>query len=382
MNKKKYYIKHPLIRFVFTLADFIGNFTNLIRSNHKSGNGTDFNPNKILLIQLDKIGDIVLSTPAVEALRSSFPKANIDFLSSCETDKLLINNPNLNKIVVFDSILFNFKRLRILHVFKNILLLKKLRAESYDILIDLRADIRSIFIMWLIGGKRRISQEIRSGGFLLTDIAPYKGINHETRRKLDIVEYISGKKWCKVPAKQVYYDAVDKEYVDSLLRSYNADAYAVIHATAGWRYREWPGEYFLKTSKWIKNNLNIKVFWVGSRNEWRNLEKFIHDEEGIHNLSGKLTLNQLAYLLKNTRLFIGNDSGVMHIADSFEIPVIALFGPNDPVRYGPTGKNAEVIYRKVKCSPCSQTACNLRPNCMERITVDEVISAIKKLMAA
>ena len=99
----------------------------------------------------------------------------------------------------------------------------------------------------------------------------------------------------------------------------------------------------------------------------------------IQNLAGKTNLKELCYLLKEASLFIGVDSGVMHLASSFDIPVVGIFGPTDPFYVGPQNRRSRVVREKMECSPCYLKGCEERP-CMKNLDVQRVLEACEELL--
>ena len=99
----------------------------------------------------------------------------------------------------------------------------------------------------------------------------------------------------------------------------------------------------------------------------------------IQNLSGKTNLKELCYLLKEASLFVGVDSGVMHLASSFDIPVVGIFGPTDPFYVGPQNRRSRVVREKMECSPCYLKGCEERP-CMKNLDVQRVLEACEELL--
>lgn len=383
--KQRYQIKHKSIAFVFKVINFIGYSYYYLSLRFLFRRPLVKNPKKILTIQLDGIGDVLLSTPAIKELKNNFPNAKIDVLVADHSKEILILNPNIDKVIIYNSILLYKKYRSFKQLMKNLSLISKLKGRNYDVIIDLRADIRSILVAWLIGGKNRISQDIRSGGFLLTHTVPYKGLVHEVERKLDIIKFITKREIENEPKLETYWQKNDEQRIKKILERKNIKNFVIIHPLVPWKPREWPKERFAKVADWIIENKDLDIIFVGSKEEKEEINEIISlmktkKKQKAHNFASLVTIKQLAALIKKAKLFLGNDSGIMHIADAVEIPLIALFGPQDPRRYGPISKNSRVIYHKVPCSPCSQTKCKLEPSCMERIRLEEVIQVINSIL--
>lgn len=385
---EKYQIKNRRVSVAFSVINFCGGIYSCLSLQKFRKKQLLNNPQKILIIQLDGLGDVILSTPAIAELRRNFPNTRVDCLLASFSAEILSLNENVNNLIVYDSGMFYRRYRNIKQMLRNYSVIRRLRKEKYDIIIDLRSDIRSIFVSWLIGGVNRISQDIRSGGFLLTHVVPYTGIKHETERKLDIIRFLSGKSYRGVPRLEIKWSLDDEQIVNTLLDSKKIKNYIVIHANAGWKPQEWPASKFATVSQYIIDTLNLEVIFVGSQHDVNDINSIIDTIHGInsvyinriHNFAGLLTIRQLAYLLGNSKLFLGIDSGVAHVASAVDAKVVVLFGAQDPRRYGPLSQCSNVIYHKLPCSPCAHTKCTSNNSCMDSISVDEVIGEINTLV--
>jgi heptosyltransferase-2 len=151
--------------------------------------------------------------------------------------------------------------------------------------------------------------------------------------------------------------------------------------------KEWPPERFKELIPRLqqeKSPGNVEILLFGSAKEREKISKIADggDSIHIHNLAGQLSLRQAIVAISFCRLFISNDSGLMHIASGFNLPLIALFGPTRPHKTGPLNKNSRVLHHPVACAPCLYRDCPLNPGnhaCMKAITVDEVLDAIRQL---
>lgn len=349
-----------------------------------------FHPKTVLVLQLDEIGDVLLSTPALHLLRQIYPKAKIIVAARRAGYEILLGNPNMDQLVLVDLPRFSATTAQMPADIKKIKqalpTVKSQLPASMDLGIDLRADLRTIYLLKKLGARQRISQSIRGGGFWLTHIVPYLGLRHEVERKMGIIHYLDPT--VPLPSNlrlEIAVNTDNKRRAGEILAQNGVeitDKYVVFHPFAGWKPKEWPADRFVQIAKYLVADYHQKVVVIGSAGEKEAAEK-IACAVGVSavNLAGQVDLKATAAIIAGAKLFIGNDSGPMHMACAVQTPVIALFGQNTPKRYGPWQNKNVTIYHPVECSPCAQTSCSRQPRCMEMISVDEVKTAISKLLS-
>lgn len=349
----------------------------------------DFKPKNILVLQLDEIGDVLLSTPALRLLRQLYPGAKIIVAVRRPGYEILAGNPNIDQLLLVDLPRFSAETAKMPADLKKIKqalpVIKSKLPGMIDLGIDLRADLRTIYLLKKLGAKQRISQSIRGGGFWLTQIAPYLGLQHEVERKIGIIHYL--RPAASLPSNlrlEIAVNTDNKRQAGEILAQNGvkmADKYTVFHPFAGWKPKEWPADRFVQIAMYLGTDYHQKVVIIGSAAEREAAEKITRAAGGSTvNLAGWADLKTMAAIIAGAKLFIGNDSGPMHIACAVQTPVIALFGQNTPRRYGPWQNKNITIYHPVECSPCPQTSCSRRPRCMEIISVDEVKEAIGRIL--
>ncbi|MCX5712878.1 MAG: glycosyltransferase family 9 protein, partial [Candidatus Omnitrophica bacterium] len=304
------------------------------------------NPKSILVVRLDHIGDFVCTTPLFKNIKSRFPEAKITALINSASKDLAYRNPNIDKVITFSP--FYLKRGERSSTFKGLMrVAKDVRNIGFDLGIEPRGDLLSILIMWLGGVKYRIGYGITGGGFLLNKMCRYDESKHVVDRNLALLEALD------IPAPdrsaEVYFNEKDEDEVMRLLRPvpeersdewYRArnDNFVVLHPFAGARAKEWPKENFQNLINRIKKD-GRDVLLIGSANDEGRYENVI-------DLRGKLTLPQLACLIKKTGLFVGLDSGPANIAAALNVPsVIICSGTNAPQLWIPNNPNVKFIYK-------------------------------------
>ena len=319
------------------------------------------NPKKILVVMLDALGDLLLSTPAIHALRAAYPKIRIDVVVDPAFD-VFENHPMIDNCYYYRAAWLHSFIDRLKWIVQNHKTARALRKIKYDLVIDLRAEYYTLKSSFFFNGKQLVSQTIRNGGFFLDVKAPDNGLQHEAERKLSIIEYISNQKASHYPIEYYYPKKITAKKFKNLRTLYKLGKYIVVHPFSTWEQRAWPIEEFAKFINWVIKKYGYKCVIIGSANEAPKasvLERMVHNKNLI-NLIGQASLPMTAEIIRNAEVFIGNDSGPLHLASAVQNNIIALFGPNIPLRYGPWQRsNSKVLHHQLPCCPCPQTTCKV-----------------------
>jgi len=330
-------------------------------------------PNKILIVRTDRLGDVVLSTPVINNLRLAFPEAHITFICRPYTRGALEGNPKLDEVIVYDkygkqkslwaSIMFSFY----------------LRKKKFDLVFILHPTNRAHLMTFLAGIPERIGWDKKLSILLTKRIKHLKqeGNKHELEYTLDLL------KGAGIPIKDrdTYFPIIPSARirVEQLLKSKGVnqgDEFIVIHPSASCASKRWPEENFQAAIKLLKSKLGFKIVVVTSQGEREFGERLVN-EAGVIDLRGDLNIPELGALLKQTALFISNDSGPVHIADSFNTPVISIFGRGDsglsPMRWGPRGDMSACFHKDIGCIECLAHNCRKGFICLSEITPQEVV---------
>jgi len=322
-------------------------------------------PKRILVIQLWGIGETILALPAIKALKQKY-----------EVDVLCTNR---NKDVFYGQGV-NLKEIK-LNIF-SIDFFCLLNFHKYDLVIDMEEYLNISALIAFFVGRYRIGYSHHVRSLLYSKTTEYNDKQHIALTFLDLVKVLGVKYDLKklIPLK---YSKQDKIKVDSLIKRLKLKKIVGITpgAAESSKSRMWPKERFAK----LADKLDYDVVFVGAGYE----KKLIDDVQSLmtkksNNLAGKLSLRQSFYLISKCKLFISNDTGPMHVAAAIGVKTIGLFGPNTPVRFGAFGNVS--LYHKLKCSPCINVhkgqvpECKFDDNkCMQKITVEEVLKAVKKI---
>lgn len=349
---------------------------------------------KILIIKPSSLGDIIHSLPFLKAIKNTFPDACIEWVVSKNLKEILETNPLIDRLIVFDK--DSWKRLKNLpDTLKEIAgLVKTLKANKYDAVIDLQGLLRSGIITFFAPSPVKIGfKHAREGSSFFYNRKIQVGSDlHAVDKCLEIAKAVKqgfGVGSDRLDSEDqglgkvefpLYIDTKAKENVEGLLGGIAEEGYVVVMPSARWETKKWPAENFSR----LISKLRIQCVLSGSSADKNVAQEVIDSSTGsIINLCGKTNLKELVALIAGAKVVVSNDSGPMHIAAALGVPVIALFGPTDPVKTGPYGwqgnKNLKVIRTLISCSPCFRKKCK-DPLCMKNISVEQVFEGMKEYL--
>ncbi|MBI3608040.1 MAG: putative lipopolysaccharide heptosyltransferase III [Nitrospirae bacterium] len=335
-----------------------------------AGNGA---PRRILIVKLRYLGDVVLLSPVVRALREAYPAAEIGALVNAGTEAMLDGNPNVDRIFIRGRSWRG--QLRLVH---------DLRAFRPDLAIDLTDGDRAALLTRLSGAPRRLgfNDEGRWRGRLYTEVvrADSKHL-HAIDYHLAPLAHL-GLSVAARPPELFLREEEDRAATDWLatVGVRPARPFVVIHPGARFWFKQWPLDRVAALADRIQEIEGYPVVVLGGTKERPDLAS-IHDamRTPFRTTEGRVSVRIVAAIIRRARLFIGNDNGPMHIATAVGTPVVALFGSSDPRVWGPWGEGHRVIYKQVPCSPCAHTGCDQGPqNCMRLISIEEVSAVVSE----
>jgi ADP-heptose:LPS heptosyltransferase len=343
---KKYVFKKKRLIFLIIGFDFFGSlFAWAIKFLYPKTKPATIS--RILLIRLDHVGDVIMSTVVLRPLREAFPQAKIDFLVADWAYDVVKNNPYLDTVVPFKPGWFDregnpsfgaqIKDLRGL--------IKIIKKGDYDTGIDLKGDLREIIALFLSGVKNRISYGITGGGFLLSHPVEYRSGCHEIEHNLDLVKVL-GATSEKSKVDLFVSVAAEKNAVKILKENNVPEHFAAMHVLSGHNQKNWQNPKFSHLIRYIGEKKGLVVVLIGA-----NRDKLIVDDiiaggdVPAVNLCGTTDLETLAGVIKKATLFVGIDSGPAHIAATCGVPAIILFsGINDWRQWAPRGDFVRLLY--------------------------------------
>ena len=344
-------------------------------------------PEKILIIRLSSIGDIVLATPLVRVVRARFPSSHIDFLVRKEYAELVRYNKNLNRIVEFDA-KTGFSGLRTL---KN-----QLRAEHYDLVLDIHNSLRSRYLRMLIGVKNIVV--VNKHIFARTMLVKFK--KNYYRGLVSIVDrYIETMNTFGVRNDHAGLELLIPDEVRARVMKRMAVSGVDTHKkiigfcpSAKHATKCWPQERFSQLGIRLLNQYDATILLFGGpadKERCSAIADVINGQTGIGHavdLSGELSLLETAAAVEFCTILVTNDSGLMHIASAMKKKLVAIFGST--VRefgFFPVGTESIIVERTgLYCRPCSHIGRSTCPEghfrCMNEIHVEEIAKKIQRIL--
>ena len=388
---------------------------------YRKGVPKDWTPKRILVIKLDHVGDVLLATPVFDNLRQAYPNAELHALAGKWSRVILDNQPAVDEVIEYNSPFFCRSGEQPTRLLEAVQLYRRLRRQKYELVVELRGDWRIVCFALLRVAPTQIGRAALQVANKL-GFSRFSG-THETTRNLDVLNRAGIPTPVQTPTFLI--TAADKKWAADFLAARGAHAewrgtgprptkklqinaaqrgtgprptkepqintarrgtgprptkgpLVAIHPGSPVALKRWRPERYAKLADWLVAQKRAKIIFVGVDAEMPIIAEIqALMREKSFNIAGKTSLTQLASILHVCQLFIGNDSGPMHLAAAVGIPTIGLYGPGDPGRFGPVGAQCQTLRQKPDCPPCLGTTCRFGgEGCMSEIQVADVIQAI------
>jgi heptosyltransferase-2 len=329
------------------------------------------NYKKILVLQTAFLGDVILSTPLIRALRQLYPNSHLDVLTIPETGIIFRANPYINEIIYFH------KRSIFKKVISFISLVFKIRQKKYDLAISIQSSMTSSFLL-LFG---RIPERLgfTRQKFLILSVHHTKGL-HKIQKILRLMEPLTDQKFDM--QTEIFWTEMEEKKSKQILDKFQNKNKQVIGIAPGsiWSTKRWIKESYLELVKLLEKN-NFQIVLIGGKEDFE-LCNFIKNDSNAINASGSFSILESAALIEKLDLLITNDSAPLHIANAVKTDVIAIFGPTvKELGFYPFRESDKVIEVDLDCRPCGSHGGNKCPlghhNCMKFITAETVFNEVK-----
>ncbi len=347
----------------------------------------DISPQRILVIKLSSLGDIVHTLPAVAALRQRFSSAQISWLVKSEWASIVEGNPDTDEVLPFDRSWRNWPKL-----------IKGLRQRPYDLVVDFQGLFRTGFLGMLSGANMRVgfAQAREGAAWMYTHRVSLPGDResswrllgvHAVDRNLALAQFLGA----DVSQPIFHFPGLvdDEKCMQEIFSGNDVQDRTQLIALAPWSrsaLKSWPLTRFVELAEALVQRPTFRVVLLGGPADSLSAEAFRHLRlHGLVDVVGKVALRQLPGLLKSVRLLVGNDSSLIHLAAGVETQVLAIFGPTEPKATGPYPLSQHVVCRtELSCSPCGQQTCG-NPQyleCLQSISVESILASIQEIMAS
>ncbi|HEY7495264.1 MAG TPA: lipopolysaccharide heptosyltransferase II [Candidatus Tectomicrobia bacterium] len=333
---------------------------------------------QILVIRLSSIGDILLTTPILRLLRQHCPGAQIDVVVKAAYRDLLQAHPCIDRLVLFQE---GQRLYQLLHI---------LRQTRYDVVLDLHRTLRSGLLYHGLLARHKLAYNKRTlrrallvhlGWNTLRRITPVPELYAAPLRRLGIN--------APVPPLEMYLEPGSQEAIRAHLTHVFPEGCGrpllALAPGAHWPTKRWPVERFAAVAQELAHPQEAAVVILGSTDDVPLAQALCHQlSVPVLNSTGTLSLMQTAALLRQCRLLLSNDSGLMHMATALKVPVVAIFGPTvQEFGFYPFQARAQVVSAALACRPCSTKGSAHCPrghhHCMQQITSTQVLSVVQRL---
>ena len=338
---------------------------------------------KILILKPSSLGDVIQALPVLRLLKLHFRDAEIFWWVDSALAPLLEGDPDLAGIVRFERRRWAAP----VHWPEMLRSIRWMRAQHFDLVIDLQCLARSGAFAWLANGKFLIGlDEVREGARGFYDIAVRRASFHTHA----VDWYLSVLPQLGVPVHKNFQWLPERLQIAAAVKHNWPAAFAstpqliALQPGARWRNKRWPAENFAGLVRLMANDFPAARFAILGDGKDRPLGEIISRvlPERCLNLCGETTLPEMVEWLRLCDLMVTNDTGPMHAAAALGKPVIALFGPTAPRRTGPYGQLENILRIDLPCSPCFKGHCTYeKPNeCLNAISPAQVLAQIHKII--
>jgi len=336
-------------------------------------------PERVLVKEVNWLGDVVMSLPALKAVRRAFPLAHVAVLVKRELAGFFDGSRWIDAVIPYDVA-------RGLHgLADRRRIVSQIRARRFDLAILLPRSFEAAFWVTLARVPRRAGFVAQGRGSMLTHKATVSAgslAGHQVHQYLHMLHQaldILGSPDDFTPDVHATHRSRMAAWLMSHRQRPGSKLFALAPGAAFGPAKEWPAAHYAGLIDALAQRHEAECVLVGSPSERHKCEEVVAaSATGALIAAGETSVGELIALLSLCNGFAGNDSGSMHVAGALGIPTIGMYGSTDPERTGPLGARTTVLYRRIECSPCLQRTCRFgHYNCLRQIGVEEVVQALR-----
>jgi heptosyltransferase-2 len=338
---------------------------------------------RILVKEVNWLGDLVMSLPALKAVRGAFPGARLGVLVKRELASFFDGSPWIDEVIPYRVAaglggLADRRRI-----------VSELRARRFDVALLFPKSFEAALWAALAGARRRIGFATDGRSALLTDRVPFDAAlrrRHQVHDYLHLVGAtlaVAGDAGDCAPDVAAEHRVRMAGWLDARRRAPSARRVALAVAAAYGPAKEWPAERYAALVDLLAERYGVECVLVGGPGEREKCERVVAASRAKAVVAaGETGVGELVALLSLCDGFAGNDSGAMHVAGALGIPTVGIFGSTDAHRTGPLGPRTRVVRHPIECSPCLERTCRFgHYDCLQRIGAEEVAAALADLGA-
>jgi len=347
-------------------------------------------PEKILLLRLDHIGDVVMTSPAFSSVRERFPKSKILLLTDTVGQQLFGEDPRIDEVLVYNWPWVHQKknnRFTTEKVRELLMLIRRLRHENIDLLIDFRGDLRFIVLFGILtGAKIRVSNSRCGNNSLLHASSQYDVSKHEVERSQEVLECFGpqdnpGRPRIYLTEREI--PAIRKK-VELLTGEAFPNKLAIIAPYSSKDVKSWPASYFSEVISALSAD-GYTVIVAGTKDDSEDAQLMISGMNGkVYSLAGETSIRELAALVSVASMVVGVDTGVLHVAACFDVPIVAIFGSTRSIEFRPYSPFARILETSTcRCNQFLHDQCDYPVNgyaeCLATLRPSQVLKAIAEI---
>lgn len=344
---------------------------------------------RVLLVKLTSLGDVVHALPVAASLKKAFPFLKLHWVVEDRCAPLLENHPLLDSVIVYPR-----EKLQGLIAERKwgqvVTCLKELRRSLKDLHIDLSIDLQGLaksgLMVLMAWAPHRIGCfGLKEASYLISKSLPGGGELHAVDRNLKVAEFLGA--GTGTPEFGIGLKEEERTWAEEFLKKHGVSEGARLigfQVGASFPQKCWPIRKMVALIGEVSQLPDVGILLFGDQTDRERLSPYLAQiPPMVINTVGELSLRRLMALIDRCRLFIGADTGPLHLAAGLGLTVIALCGADDPKWTGPYGYYHRVHYKKLPCSPCNKTpVCQGRYDCMEAIEVEEVMDSVRAILAS
>lgn len=334
---------------------------------------------RVLVVRLRSIGDTVLSTPSLFSLKRFLPNASIDVLLEDWVAPVLDGFPHVDNVITLERG----------STLSRAQIARRLRANAYDVVYNLHGGTTATLLTRASGAKHRVGYENYQYARLHNHLSPPASSLWGREKTHSVEQQLALLGWTGVPvsdrpATQLAVTTSAAETISERLRTRGLEdtPFAVIHPAAAFDTKQWAAEKFAGVAGELAAK-NLQVVVITTLKEAALVDVMKTSSSAPFHHLDDLSLPEITALLSRARLFVGNDSGIAHIAAAVKTPSVVIFGSSNIAHWQPWARNpAEVVSEEMDCQPCHGYFCEKfeQPECIKRVPVERVMAAVERVL--
>ena len=345
-------------------------------------------PSRILCFRLERIGDLLMTLPALAELRAAAPKASIDLVVGSWNRELAAAIPGVNRVETLDAAWLSRPAAEGLTAWQLASRAARWRERAYDVALNFEPDIRSNLAATAAGAQWTAGFASGGGGALLDAALDYDVEAHVADNAVRLVRAAIGSAPAPSPGGTLALPRTARAEAARLLASAGGALKVGVHVNGGRAIKQWPEDRFRDVAAWLVRERGATLVLTGTPDDRAQIEKVragLPADRVVDVSHGSLVAT--AAVVERLDLFVAGDTGPLHLAHAVGTPTVGIFGPSDPRRYAPRGARDRIVRIDLPCSPCNRIrqpparCVGHTPDCLAGVAAAQVIDAIREALA-